>query len=153
MLLTIKFLIQPPQNIQLSVTESCTVASRCCKLLRQIGQQLHAVLAHLLQRKGTALFTVQQIIQRNMKRFRQCCRVFQRRHGSIVFISNRWSRLICQFSRPTAFATGVRPYAIYRCTCPYQTYQTAPFHYLIVYRLTRRYICYIIRKTTVILRF
>lgn len=40
MLLTIKFLIQPPQNIQLSVTESCTVASRCCKLLRQIGQQL-----------------------------------------------------------------------------------------------------------------
>ena len=86
MLLTIKFLIQPPQNIQLSVTESCTVASRCCKLLRQIGQQLHAVLAHLLQRKGAALFTVQQIIQRNMKRFRQCCRVFQRRHGSIVFI-------------------------------------------------------------------
>lgn len=74
MLLTIKFLIQPPQNIQLSVTESSTVAGRCCKLLRQIGQQLHAVLAHLLQRKGAALFTVQQIIQRNMKRFRQCCR-------------------------------------------------------------------------------
>ena len=69
------------------------------------------------------------------------------------FHTNRWSRLICQFSRPTAFATGVRPYAIYRCACPYQTYQTAPFHYLIVYRLTHRYICYIIRKITANLRF
>ena len=83
MLLTIKFLIQPPQNIHFRSLKLHR-ASRCCKLLRQIGQQLHAVLAHLLQRKGAALFTVQQIIQRNMKRFRQCCRVFQRRHGSIV---------------------------------------------------------------------